>query len=115
MPATGFDLARLWSEAPALMPHSAGCSCAGHVAMHLDEAAVETDILEYLQGRYDAAGESDLAAFLAARRAGHGETFATWLIGLDAAPLAPEARTRLLSDLDATISSLANARGGGQR
>lgn len=107
MAASGFDLARLWSEAPALLPHGAGCGCAGHVAMHLDPAAVEADILEYLCARYEAAGEAELTAFMAQRRAAHGLTFASWLMGLDHTALPAAARERLLADLEATIGSLA--------
>ena len=106
---SGLELARLWSEAPALLPHGAGCACAGHVAMHLDPAAVEADVLDYLAGKY--AGEAELLGAIASRRAARGITFASWLMGLDTAPLSDEARVRLLADLGATISSLAQARG----
>ena len=110
---SGFDLARLWAEAPAFLTHGAGCSCAGHVAMHLDPRAVEADVLDYLAERYKASRQSELAGFVADRNAARGVTFASWLIGIDSAALTVSARTRLLADLGATISSLANSGGGG--
>ena len=91
------------------MAHGAGCSCAGHVALSLDPAAVEADVLDYLAGRYDGLGERALVEFIAKRQAARGVTFATWLGGLDAATLSPAERARLMADLDATISSLVQA------
>lgn len=110
---SGFELARLWAEAPALMPHGAGCACAGHVALHVDASAAEADILDYLAGRYEGLEERELEAFVAGRRTARGTTFSTWLIGIDTAELSLAARARLLADLDATISSLASAAGRG--
>ena len=109
---SGFELARLWSAAPAFLPHAAGCSCAGHVALHLDAAAVEADVLDYLVTRYERLENRELVAFIAARQVAHGMSFASWLMGLDVAPLAAASRMRLLADLDATVSSLANKSGG---
>ena len=106
---SGFDLARLWAGAPAFMQHGAGCSCAGHVAMHLDPAAVEADVLDYLAGRYADVGERELAAFIAKRQTARGITFASWLIAIDSAVLSASSRSRLLADLDATLSSLVRA------
>ena len=109
---TGLALARLWSEAPALLPHAAGCACAGHVAMHLDPTAVEADVLDYLAARYEAEGNTGPARLIAERRAARGIGFASWLIGLDVAPMPEAARARLLADLETVISSLAAAAGG---
>ena len=89
------------------MPHGAGCSCAGHVALHSIRKAVEADMLDYLAGRY--AGERELARFVAARAGSRGVTFATWLGDLDRAPLSAAASDRLRTDLATTISSLAAA------
>jgi hypothetical protein len=108
---TGLELARLWSEAPALLPHGAGCACAGHVGLHLDPTTVEADLLDWLAGRYAANGDHELAAVVAARRGERRGTFASWLIALDTAALSEMARRRLMADLDVTISSLARARG----
>lgn len=83
--------------------------------MHIDPAAVEADVLDYLCGRYQGLGQTELAVFIASRRAARGVTFATWLGSLDTAVLSPDARGLLLADLDATISSLALARDGGHR
>lgn len=109
---SGHEIAKLWTEAPSLMPHGAGCSCAGHVAIHLDPLAVEADILDYLEGRYSAGGETELARFIARRRSSRGITFASWLGSLETAGLSVEASEALRRDLAATISSLAHAHGG---
>ncbi len=109
---SGHDIAKLWSEAPAFMPHGGGCSCAGHIDLHLDTGAVEADILDYLAGRYGTGVEPELADFVAKRIAMCGVTFAVWLASLDTAPLSPPAATRLKADLHATIGSLAGARSG---
>lgn len=109
-PPSGFDLARQWSEAPALLPHSSGCACAGHAGLHLDPAAVEADVLDYLGARYERDGPPELVTFIEHRRQQRGLTFASWLIGLDSAALSEPARARLLTDLAATLSSLARAR-----
>lgn len=111
---TGHDLAKAWSEAPAFMPHGAGCACAGHVAIHLDPAAVEMDVLDYLADRYQAQGRRDLVELVADRRERRGVTFASWLGGLDTAPLAAESRACLMADLAATILSLAQTPGDGR-
>ena len=108
---TGMALARLWSEAPALMPHGAGCSCVGHVALHLDPAAVEADVLDHLAERYAAQGLHALVDVLSHRRASRGVTFASWLMEIDTAPLETAVRMRLLADLGATLASLARPRG----
>ena len=110
MTISGLELARLWSEAPAFLPHGAGCACVGHTGIHLEPAAVEADVLDYLDQRYAADGERELAEFLTARRRSRGVTFASWLIGLDTGPLSDAARARLLADLDTTISSFARSR-----
>lgn len=107
---TGYDVAKAWSAAPTFMPHGAGCSCAGHVALHLDPAAVEADVLDYLSSRYEGLGVCELVDLIAARRAARGVRFTVWLGSLDTVPLSAEARARLLTDLHATIGSLALAR-----
>jgi hypothetical protein len=107
----GEDLARLWSEAPALLPQGGGCACVGHVNLHLDAVAVEADILDYLATRY-LTKDSELADFVAARTRSRGVTFAVWLASLDTAPLSLGAAARLRSDLHATLASLADARHG---
>ncbi len=109
----GHDIAKSWSQAPAFMPHGGGCSCAGHIELHLDTSAVESDILDYLACRYGNDAEPELADFVARRIASRGVTFAVWLASLDASPLSGPAAARLKSDLHATIASLAGARLGG--
>ncbi len=108
MAMTGLELARIWSEAPALLPHSAGCACAGHVGLHLDPAAVEADVLDYLSERYSSGVHPELVALLQARRDERGITFASWLTSLDAVRLPEAARGILLADLGVTIASLAS-------
>ena len=76
MAASGFELARLWAEAPALLPHSAGCACAGHAGLHLDPGAIEADVLDYLAQRYASDGAAELVAFIDRRRQQRGITFA---------------------------------------
>lgn len=111
MATTGFELACMWSEAPALLPHSAGCACAGHAGLHLDPAAVEADMLDYLAAHYKAEGLGELSRLIEARQGSQGKTFSTWLMGLDTEPLTAQARARLIRDLGTTLSSLATARG----
>lgn len=101
------ELARLWSEAAVLGTHSAGCSCGGGFSVHVDPAAVEADILEYLADKYQRAGLDALAGFVNARANRPVPAFAIWLDGLDAAALAPADLARLEADLGTTLGSMA--------
>jgi len=107
---SGHELCRAWSEAPAFLPHGSGCACAGHVGFHLDPAAVEADVLDYLADRYAKLGRTALFDFIERRRQARGVAFAAWLAGLDTAPLPADAAALLKSDLHATIASLARPR-----
>ncbi|HWG03681.1 MAG TPA: hypothetical protein VG271_01580 [Beijerinckiaceae bacterium] len=112
--AKGSDLARLWRDAAAFLPHLAGCTCTGpHLT--LDRDAIEADLLAYLAQTYRDAGHAVLARFVAAREQanGNGISFAVWLAALDTASLDAADRRRLIDDLEPALQSLAAAKSGG--
>jgi hypothetical protein len=91
-------------------PHIAGCTCAGGFHVPLDPAAVEQDILEFLQHRYRQDGQGALVPFIAGRLADpQPQDFGTWLSQLDAAPLGTEDLRRLVTDIRTTLESMNNA------
>jgi len=102
------QLAALWVEGLSA-PHDAACGCGGMAMPILDPADIETDVLDYLIGKYRDAPE--LAAFLRQRRDHRaGVRFEAWLAGLGDAPLNSDARARLTADLRIFLESFA-ARG----
>jgi len=112
--ATGEDLAQLWRDAAAFLPHLASCACTGpHLT--LDRDAIEADLLAFLAQTYRDAGRAALARFVAAReRASVARpSFAIWLAALDNASLDAADRRRLIGDLEPALQSLAAAKSGG--
>ena len=109
-PTIGRALAELWKGAMIFAPHIAGCTCAGGFHVPLDPAAVEQDILEFLQHRYRQDGRDALVSFIAGRLADpHPNDFGTWLSQIDAAPLEPKDLRRLVTDIRTTLESMNNA------
>ena len=104
---TGKYLAELWSSAIIFAPHLAGCACNGGFHIPLDPAAVEQDLIDFLQYRYQEGKRAELADFVASRQEGGGQVnFRDWLQSLDDAPLNAGDRQTLIDDLHTTLASM---------
>ncbi len=102
-------LADLWIEG-INAPHDAGCACGGLFALSLDRTSIERDFLQILAARYRDE-QRDALLTLVENRLAHVDAtpFDAWLAGLRDAPLADEARARLVADLRVFLESLASA------
>ncbi|MGE3245304.1 MAG: hypothetical protein AB7F96_04925 [Beijerinckiaceae bacterium] len=111
---TGRDLSELWSSAIIFAPHLAGCMCNGGFHIPLDPAAVEQDLMEFLEFRYKSEGRAALAAFTGARAQNRTSSFNIWLRDIDGADLPAADRDRLIADIRTTLESMQDM-GGAQR
>jgi hypothetical protein len=104
---TGGDLAQMWRNGAALLPHMAGCTCAGpHLSLDCD--SIEADLVACLAQTYREAGRSSLARFVAVREDASRPrpSFTAWLAAIDTALLDAPDRDRLIADLESALSSL---------
>lgn len=101
--------AQLWQRALSSPLHSPFCACLGIAGASLGPAALEEDLLDFLEPRYGA--EPCVLTLLRARRTAMGEPFALWL--RHAGDALPEAqRERLAADITTVLESIVEASSG---